>query len=59
MNANLALFETPQAAYDWAREQFSAGGFQITGHQSAFRNWYVVSNGGFTFLHLSKVGAAR
>jgi len=54
MTNHLGHFDTPQAAYDCYRQLFSAGGFYIAGHQSFFRNWYLVSNGGFTMLSLPK-----
>jgi len=49
-----AHFDTPQAAYDWARDKFSAGGFHISGHQPASRYWYLTTNGGHILLHLPK-----
>jgi hypothetical protein len=51
---HLGHFDTPQAAYDWARNVFSSGGFYLAGLNPAFQCFYVMSKGGFTFLHLPK-----
>ena len=47
-------FDTPQAAYEWASRYFGQGGFQIAGQQPSFRQWYILTDGGFCVLTLTK-----
>jgi len=49
-----AHFPSPQAAYDWASQYFSQGGFRIVGENPRNLNWLLLSNGGFCMLQMSK-----
>lgn len=54
MSGHLEHFDTPQAAYDWARQRFSGSGFQIIGEEPIFPRWYLMSPGGYCMPALPK-----
>jgi len=52
-------FATPQEAYDWARQQFSAGGFHFQGLSNRHRTFYLMTSGNFCMLTLHKTRVPR